>query len=353
MVDCGSGHASVLWYSESPVRQLRRSRLNASDGKPFRLAELLAKGCAISTNVGKAVASLEAEIADARSADGIPAPSLLFVGATGGLREALAKGACTVDAVDAFQSALEERFSASIARVRFVCLTGEQEAAWELDAAHQIWTDSSRMFPGGPSEFGLFSGGGQSMQLGVAGHLPLSWPFSTWWDAMDEAKGASDEAWRQGTHWADWEDALLAQIRTERERTGLAESARHGGSYVLSAMNEVACKAAGIDERPTSVAEAIVALRQALAQFKKAEGDGYVRFIEKRKHYKYNVARVTAMHVCRLAHVLDALFAPEARLYAPDARASPMHCEWALGAFVDECARIRDGRKSVVAPFTV
>ena len=41
------------------------------------------------------------------------------------------------------------------------------------------------------------------------------------------------------------------------------------------------------------------------------------------------------MHLCRLAHVLDLLFEPDAQLFAPDPKRYDGNCEWTLGAFVD------------------
>ncbi len=367
IVDCGSGHASTFWYRLSPsseVVQLRRSRLRARDDEPFKLAQVLSAGEAGPEGAGESTAAaqiayaaavIQAEIAAATEAhpapdDGSAAqeslawPSLLFVGATGGLREALADGSVDLATVDGFSRALRERFSASIPAVRFACLTGEQEAKWELEAARTIWRpEAESMFPSSSpddgaapaassaaSSFGVFSGGGQSMQVGMEDGVLLSWPFSTWCDALDEKKGAAAEAWREGTAWGAWEASLLDRIALERTRA----VAPLDGAFLLTAMNQVACVAAGIAERPIRAAAAIAALRSALTQFRRGEGEACAAFLAARAHYKYNVARVTAMHLCRLAHALEQLFAPEARLYAADPKRAPLHCEWALGAFM-------------------
>lgn len=50
----------------------------------------------------------------------------------------------------------------------------------------------------GNLDFGLFSGGGQSMQVGLDG-VARSLPLSTWWEPLDEKKGATEEAWRDET----------------------------------------------------------------------------------------------------------------------------------------------------------
>jgi len=370
VVDCGSGHASVLWYESTPeggAKQIRRSRLHADADKPFKLAMLLIADAVAARE--QLCLGIEAEIAAATGADQekpLQHPSLLFVGATGGLREALLSGTVPVGAVDDLRSALEGRFSPSLARVRLVCLTGEQEALWEACAARSIWRDGARMFPGGAAaRFGLFSGGGQSMQVQV--DEPRSWPFSTWCDAMDEAQGASADAWRDDAMWCEWEANLLEQVRRAAPAT---PAELLGGAFVLTAMNEVACKAAGLSETPIVAAEAVVVLREALALFRRPEAETGVSasavgghaehsaraaavaaFLDARRHYKYNVARVTAMHLCRLAIVLEHLFAGGAQLFAPDPKGSAAHCEWALGAFEDEAARIKAKRLSTVQPF--
>ena len=92
----------------------------------------------------------------------------------GGLREALADGRVTEETLARFRSALSDTF-ATVPRLQLCLLTGEQEGSWEREAAHTVWgRDVSTMFPAGDdaagdadevSAFGLFSGGGQSMQV--------------------------------------------------------------------------------------------------------------------------------------------------------------------------------------------
>ena len=344
VVDCGSGHASVLWYGTAAeaagAQQLRRARLQIEGSKTqFRIADELAGPSAdqCEERIVQACDLLDAEV----RSSGLPSPTVLFVGATGGLREALGSGTVQQATLDRFTAVLQARF-ASIDRVRFLCLSGEQEAAWELAAARCIYAESARaMFPSASpdaaTQFGLFSGGGQSMQLaGLADAASgsQSWPFSTWCEAMDESKGASADAWKDVSVWAQWEDALRTLIVAERARPG--STAPYSGCCVLVAMNEVAAKAAGFAEQPIDAATATEQCQEALRCFRTGQGDAYSAFLAKRSHYKYNVARVTAMHLCRLAMVLEHLFAGDAMLYAPDPKRSDLHCEWALGAFLGE-----------------
>ena len=80
----------------------------------------------------------------------------------------------TEETLARFRSALSDTF-ATVPRLQLCLLTGEQEGSWELEAAHTVWgRDVSTMFPAGDdaagdadevSAFGLFSGGGQSMQV--------------------------------------------------------------------------------------------------------------------------------------------------------------------------------------------
>ena len=49
-----------------------------------------------------------------------------------------------------------------------------------------------------------------------------------------------------------------------------------------------------------------------------------------------HLARVGAMHMCRLAHILERLFAADARLYAPPGLSisgDRLDCEWTVEAF--------------------
>ena len=141
-------------------------------------------------------------------------------------------------------------------------LTGEQEASMELDAARAIWGKHfGTYFPtaaaaataadaGGSSssggggggggggaaaadaslKLGLFSAGGQSMQVGQPGMRSLSFNLSIYAPELEEPKGADkdDSAWRpvdgiEPEAWRQWEARLLEQIASEKaqlEATG-------------------------------------------------------------------------------------------------------------------------------------
>ena len=112
-----------------------------------------------------------AEIEDAIQAASIPPPLVVFIGATGGLREALSDGRVSDKSLDAFRSFLLASLP-SYSHNTFAVITGEDEAGWELAAAHIIYnplvrqmfavTGDQSVLPG---QFGLFSGGGSSMQV--------------------------------------------------------------------------------------------------------------------------------------------------------------------------------------------
>ena len=90
----------------------------------------------------------------------------------------------------------------------------------------------------------------------------------------------------------------MQQIKVERDRL---QARRLDGCFVLVAMNETAASAAGFCEQSISVTAAIEKLRLALDNFVKGEGELYAAFVEKRKHYKYNVARMcchSILHLC-------------------------------------------------------
>ena len=169
-------------------------------------------------------------------------PDILYVGATGGVRSALANGSITDEVVASFRDALVSAFRGSIQVVKFEVLTGKQEAVWELEAAQAIWGGrASDMFPsrsegtliikedmscaptqtnicgclagGNQQQIGLFSGGGQSMQLGQCGCEPLSFPFSTFPKSMEERQGASLDAWLDDSIWRHFEEDLLTKVK--------------------------------------------------------------------------------------------------------------------------------------------
>ena len=381
VIDCGSGHASVFWFQRDAlgtIKQLRRSRVNSADKGPFKLAELLASGDNLSERIEQACELIRLEIESTLVQTGglVPQPVLLFIGATGGVRDAITSGALAASTIEAFTAMLEAAFAETCPRVKFVVLPGAQEAMWELSAARAIWGAQANIMFAPPTgatssqtaasvaptrrlsriqesqiedaSFGLFSGGGQSMQVGVHGSPPLSFPFSTWWPAIDEAKGASTEAWRDPAKWGAWEADLLATIASEKEKLPMLL----GGCFVLTSMNERAADAAGLSETPIHAAEAVSRLRATLALFLTGDGAAYENYLAARRLYKYNVARVTAMHLCRLAHVLEKLFEADARLYAPQSGSNrAIQCEWSVGAFVEEARRVRDRRQSTVASF--
>ena len=58
-----------------------------------------------------------------------------------------------------------------------------------------------------------------ALQVAVHGRAPLSFPFSTWCNEIDEAKGAQDTAWLDEEKWGRWERRLLECI--EREAASL------------------------------------------------------------------------------------------------------------------------------------
>ncbi|KAK3247909.1 hypothetical protein CYMTET_42609 [Cymbomonas tetramitiformis] len=359
LLDCGSGHTSVLWYGLPtegglPIRQLRRSKLKLPGGGNFKITDVFDSNNTNAILAKQAEAfgtALRAEIKEAIfTTEDISSPTVTFVGATGGLREALSAGNVDEDRLEIFRDFALRGLPAEC-RSTFTVIKGEEEAAWELAAAHIIYgANSEAMFPGAQvgstKKFGIFSGGGSSMQVQASWGPPFSFPFSTWWEEIDEEKGASADAWKNDAKWGNWERALLAKI-------GKSESLREkfSGNFVLTAMNHVAATAAGFAETPITAEEAVFRLRKALAQFKGDEGEPYQGFVNG-KHSVHptvlawyssqppsHLARVGAMHICRLAHVLEQLFHPKARLFAPagtDVTGARLDCEWTLEAYARE-----------------
>ena len=375
ILDCGSGHTSILWYSRSSpkIRQLRRSKLKLQGGGNFKITDIF-ESHANSTFVAADFITrsaqifadaLRAEIEEALTVEGIPAPDVILIGATGGLRNMLGDGRLSQSSVSEFERVLVSLLQDSSRRsTRFAVITGEQEAAWELAAAHLIYGPQRQaMFPAPASEqerkrFGLFSGGGSSMQMVSGSGVPLSFPFSTWCGPeMDEALGAANDAWKDPAIWARWQSSLVSKIQAAKASL---EGGALGGCYVLTAMNHVAASAAGFAEAPIRASEASARLAAALAQFRAGSGEPFESFVNGghsmhptvlawySSQPPHHLARVGAMHICRLMLVIDALFEPEATLFAPagtDATGVRLDCEWTLEAFAREVADLDSPRR--------
>jgi len=372
-VDCGSGHTGVHFYTTSAdgVQQRARAGLKHADGGNLPVTDSLTG----TGDFAEFIDQLSQVLSRQHSADGVT-PDILFVGATGGVRAALKDGKINESRLDAFRAALVRAFEGQMRVVKFEVVTGVQEAEWELEAAQAIWGQkASEMFPTtaalqgvvvpttalgpveqaaadsmsrapthadlpslaiAPQSMGLFSGGGQSMQLGRSGSAPLSFPFSTFPPEMEERQGASPDAWLDDDIWGRWAERLAATVQQEATR-----HERFDGCYVGTAMNHRAAMFCEIAEVPLTAGAAAAALRAALPQFRGREGALYERMMAtKLGGPNYPLARITAMHTYRLATVLEHMFAPEAKLFfarnGVDAAGQPIDCEWTVGAFVAE-----------------
>ena len=140
-------------------------------------------------------------------------------------------------------------------------------------------------------------------------------------------------------------------------------------------MHHVAASAAGFAEKPIRAAEAVAALGTALAQFRAGDEsvEPYGSFVrgEHRLHPTVHawyasqppahLARVGAMHICRLMLVLTHLFEPDTALYAPpgvEPSGLRLDCEWTLECFrrevtsLLECAQDGAPREAYAGPHT-
>ena len=377
LVDCGSGHTGIHFYSvrDGALTQHARASLRHADGGNLPITDCLTT----TNNSGEFIEQLDALLSLQHDADGFT-PDILYVGATGGVRSSLDKGTITEAQLEAFRTALASAFDGRMRVVKFEVLTGAQEAAWELDAAQAIWGGkASSMFPEDrmvrkgavvptrafdssdnisraptmhanladldgamPSmgSIGLFSGGGQSMQLARAGSAPLSFPFSTFPPSMEERQGAPADAWLDDAIWNHFADGLRATIAQEATR-----HARFDGCFVGTAMNHRAALFTEIAETPITAAAAVTALRASLCEFRRRDGLLYERMMAtKMGGPTYPLARITAMHTYRLATVLELMFEPHAKLFfarnGADANGEQIDCEWTVGAFVAEACAI-------------
>jgi hypothetical protein len=348
VVDCGSGHTSVMFYSTGgaagfEVQQVKRAWFKHVDGGNLPLTDILpdASGGAFQgTTLEERLQEFIANLKRVLKEQGISDLSSLYIGATGGMRESIAQGKMGEAEVAVIRSGFEAAFtSEQMSVVRFEVLTGEQEARWEIDAAQIIWGGDAakQMFPaaGADPEVGLFSGGGKSMQLGQKGSA-LSFPFSTFPKELEERQGAAPDAWLDEEKWHRWADELLAKVQM------VDQPELFNGCFVGTAMNHRAAKYTDIAEQPITAGAAIPLLRAALAQFRSQEGELNTKMLADGKPGSdYPLARIAAMHTYRLATVLEELFHPEAQLFFArngQNRFGEIDCEWTVGAFAEMAA---------------
>jgi hypothetical protein len=355
VVDCGSGHTSVMYYSKPSagpgVHQLKRAWFKHADGGNLPITDILPnsvggafKGETLVDRLKEFIDKLKSVISGLEGCDDI---KMIYIGATGGMREKMEEGHLNQDDVETIASAFEQAFDDKIA-VKFEVISGGQEAAWEHSAAQLIWGSSgSKFFPPLPNasssvekqqkEIGLFSGGGKSMQLALSSSQALSFPFSTFPKELEERQGAHPLAWLDEDKWNRFADGLRNKVEVEMsERDGVL----FGGCFVGTAMNHRAAHHCGISERPITAGEAVKHLQLGLIQFRGREGPLYDTMIGgATPGSSYPLARITAMHTYRLATVLQIMFKPEAQFYfakngvSDGAKGGTIDCEWTVGAF--------------------
>tara|TARA_B110000208_G_C11757028_1_gene425534 strand:+ start:153 stop:1298 length:1146 start_codon:yes stop_codon:yes gene_type:complete len=176
VVDCGSGHTSVMFYSSDEtgsVSQVKRAWLKHADGGNLPLTDIFpgAKGGAFqSTTVAdrcdEFIENLKGVLKEHHSAEEAPAMDSLFVGATGGMREKMVQGEMGEVEVATIRSVFERSFSDDDTAVTFDVLTGAQEAAWEHQAAQILWGGRATvMFPDAAAAAG--SAGGVVPTIGL------------------------------------------------------------------------------------------------------------------------------------------------------------------------------------------
>ena len=358
VVDCGSGHTSIMVYSyeSSSVRQVQRAWLKHADGGNLPLTDVLPgakgqafKGITVASRTEEFIALVQLTLADPTAfyvagkrstTSAVGSIDSLYVGATGGMREQIAQGNMGEAEVAVVRSGFERAFGGAVRVVKFEVLTGGQEASWEHAAAQITWgAAAGSMFPADKAAaagaIGLFSGGGKSMQLGREGSA-ISFPFSTFPAELEERQGAAPDAWLDPVKWDRFADELVAKVQ---KAAAAGEHERFNGNFVGTAMNHRAAHFTEIAEQPITAAAAAKALRASLAQFRAQEGGIYERMQASANHPSYPLARITAMHTFSLATVLELMFEPDAQFFfaaiALDSGGSPIDCEWTVGAFAE------------------
>ena len=330
IVHCATGHTSALWYElgeEGSAKLLRQAKM-AKDGAPFKLHNELSGPDADKGQV-TLCELIQAEMT-AAGGQGVAYPDLVLVGAS----EASTSGHISSASAASCMHQLEATFGSTVGRVRLVVVADTQEAQWDLLAAHSLWGErAGEMFEAG-GRFGVLGGHRHSMHLAAPEAAPLLWRVVAQSDRLDDLHGLGS-TWQGSPAWEQWELSVVRAVKAERQR----RAAPVRGCFVLTGANQLAASAAGFGETRITAAEAADRLHRGLLEFTAGEGEAYAAFLAQRAHCKYHVARVTAMHLCRLAHVLAVLFDPTAQLYAPDPARCEAHCEWTRGAFVEELSK--------------
>lgn len=154
VVDCGSGHTSLTFYSTTPgsateVVELGRAYVkHAVDGGNLALTDIIPgskgrafRGTTLAARTAEFIAAIDQALTTpvsvrTRKAIQLPAPvDFLYVGATGGVRDALATARMTQGDIAATRAAFIAAFNAKVPVVKFEVLPGADEARWELQGA--------------------------------------------------------------------------------------------------------------------------------------------------------------------------------------------------------------------------
>jgi hypothetical protein len=153
------------------------------------------------------------------------------------------------------------------------------------------------MFPEGHLKggaIGLFSGGGKSMQVGVAG-AAHSFPFGVFPKELEERQGAHPDAWLDDEKWG----RFTAELRGRIEKVAEAREEKFKGRFVGTAMNHRAAKHCGIAGRPITAGETRAALASALPLVRGGSGVLFDAMMAGRNpKSKYPMARIGASWSC-------------------------------------------------------
>lgn len=383
VVDCGSGHTSITYYScstshgrESLVQRGKTWLKHTGDGGNLPLTDVIPGtqgGCFVGQTLVQRVADFIVCLQEALARPLVEGgerekpPDILLIGGTGGMRSAVEEGKLASHDLDTIRTLFVAAFGGKVRVVKFEVITGGEEATWEHQGAQLIWGgQAAAMFPDQESkdletkdakdagvgkgqeqdaaavaaDIGLFSGGGKSMQLGRRG-TALSFPFSTFPKELEERQGAAPDAWLDPAKWAaHFADALVAKVTK-----AATLHPPFTGRFVGTAMNHRAAMYTGISERPITAGAAVAALRDSLPQFIGRKGELYDKMMATHTPgSNYPLERITAMHTFRLKTVLERMFDPHAQLFfakdGKDARGNKIDAEWTVGAFAEEARKL-------------
>lgn len=329
VLDCGSGKAALYQYQITGDESTPVVTEVSKTVAPLRLGDLLA--------AGDVTPLFEGLLDRVKTKDGQQAP--LFVGATAGVRDGLAAGLISEDAVQDFENALVARYGEM---TRLEVLTSAREAALELAAVRFAFADLAAM---GTGRLVALSAGGMSCQIAWKDSSFVSLDLNLFaaqrvFDAVGEAQAL------------DWWQRHVASETREALDTALGTPGRLLGqsgppiTVVGITMMASAAVQAGVGGERIGAEQLVMACDRLLDHARKRD-TWWVEFVSAARsngQNKYGLddetfRKVIILSTLRLQGVVSAAFAPTVEFFLSrtnqqSSSVVPTNVEWPLGAVI-------------------